>query len=773
MIGGRPIGPVDHQQAAVLVGFDFSRLSHERAVLRLSKGSSRSRLARVEQAGVQASLDSLPIASTPSLFGADRKPGLVNLVAHKDGVIAYWRRGPQVESTLETFEPFLWITEPDILAGLEKSRKPPEYRLVKLEGQGFFGYLVRASTWNYIKRISSHIAKATGLSASHPRSPQLFISDQTQQYLMSSGRTMFSGMAFEDLRRMQVIVYPNEESEDERPDPSQDTITQIGLKDSSGWSELLKGKEATLLERFVELVRERDPDVLEGHDLFKFHLPFLYSRAKALGVELRLGRGEEKVHYRRSRMFIAEKTLDYNRWYCHGRDLIDSWILAQLFDVSGRDMLSFLRDDVAEHLGKQLPVEKDEGPDEVTLRELKELDAIHRTLSYPYFLQSQIFPYRYEHVVLRGNATRINSLFLREYLRQGAAVPQKPEVEEFAGGLTAQERQGVVKDVFHCDVASLYPSIILAYDIQPEGDHLDVFRGLLANLKQFRLSAKEQQRQASSEAAKIFFGGLQTTFKILINSFYGYLGFAQGNFADFTCAAQVTATGRRLLTQMIEFLKSREATVLEVDTDGIYFTTPDGQGESLVSQLNQELPEGVEVELDGRYPAMYCHKMKNYALLTEEGGLIVKGSGLRSRSLEPYLRSFLQQLIEMALKTGPDQLESLYQAWTERLEKGQIPIEQLAKRETLVESPASYRRKVEAGKRNRAAVYELALQSQRKLVAGDSLRYYITGEKAGVTAYNHACRLRHFQPENPDFNLAYYKKKLRDTYRRFAPSLNS
>src|ERR1700750_3516825 len=67
---------------------------------------------------------------------------------------------------------------------------------------------------------------------------------------------------------------------------------------------------------------------------------------------------------------------------------------------------------------------------------------------------------------------------------------------------------------------------------------------------------------------------LHNTFKILLNSFYGYLGFAQGHFADFDAAARVTQIGRDLLRKMIDWLKEQGAQVIEVDTDGIYFVPP-------------------------------------------------------------------------------------------------------------------------------------------------------------------------------------------------------
>src|SRR2546430_1197417 len=80
-------------------------------------------------------------------------------------------------------------------------------------------------------------------------------------------------------------------------------------------------------------------------------------------------------------------------------------------------------------------------------------------------------------------------------------------------------------------------------------------------------AAKDPGEQRRLEA-------FQNTFKILINSFYGYLGFAQGHFADFDAAARVTQIGRDLLKKMIEWLNQHGAQVIEVDTDGIYFVPP-------------------------------------------------------------------------------------------------------------------------------------------------------------------------------------------------------
>src|SRR5437660_11835943 len=127
---------------------------------------------------------------------------------------------------------------------------------------------------------------------------------------------------------------------------------------------------------------------------------------------------------------------------------------------------------------------------------------------------------------------------------------------------------------------------MLQFDCFPATDQLQIFRHLLTDLRAFRLEAKRQMQLADKEKNRQrwhHLQALQNTFKILINSFYGYLGFAQGHFADFDAAARVTQIGRDLLQKMIAWLNERGAQVIEVDTDGIYFVPPGRQASRLSS----------------------------------------------------------------------------------------------------------------------------------------------------------------------------------------------
>ena len=142
------------------------------------------------------------------------------------------------------------------------------------------------------------------------------------------------------------------------------------------------------------------------------------------------------------------------------------------------------------------------------------------------------------------------------------------------------------------------------------------------------------------------------------------------------------------------------------------------------------------------------------------GKLTIKGSGLRSRGLERFQRQFLRDLILLLLTDREEQVRRLYEGTLARFERHEFQVEDFCKTETLSESLASYRQKVEEGKRNPSALYELALKSGRDYRAGDPLSFYVTGTRKNVTVYE-SCKLAsQWDPTHPDENVAYYKSKL-------------
>jgi len=291
-------------------------------------------------------------------------------------------------------------------------------------------------------------------------------------------------------------------------------------------------------------------------------------------------------------------------------------------------------------------------------------------------------------------------------------------------------------------------------------------------LRAFRLEAKRRAQESESLHERDYYQALQQTFKILINSFYGYLGTELHHFSDPEVAAEVTRQGRDLIRQMLNWLEREGATPIEIDTDGIYYVPPPGiaseeAAKAMVERLSQELPEGIEVEMDAQYASMFSYKSKNYALLDGAGNMLIRGSALRSRGMEKYLRELLSSMIRLLLEGKAEEVHRLLKEYLGKLEKHEMDISWLGKTETLGESLDSYRQKVRAKKRNPAAPYELALTSGREYRAGDQVSYYVTGEKKRVRVYENCKLVSNYDPSQPDENIAYYQDKLSALFKRF------
>ncbi len=714
------------------------------------------------------------------LFGRAGIAGLVSFEAADDTVRVYSRSA--AAPTSEPFRPFLLLADPDLLKGFTG-----EAGIVALEGDGAYRWLADFPSWGQCLKARDHCQRLSGRAAGAADSPYRFLSDPVHQYLLRSGRTSFLGMAFEDLRRMAIDIEVTTAAGFEFPNAAResDRIIAIAIADSGGLTTVLSGAEmaeADLLRECGRIIGERDPDVIEGHNIFRFDLEYMEARARRLKVPLRWGRDGSPLGGRPSRMQVAERTIGYRRYHVEGRHIVDTWILAQLYDVGARDLESYGLKDVARHFGIAAPERTYLPPEEIPriFREdparlmayarddVIETLALSGILSPPYFIQAQALPMSYESVVLRGNATKIDALLMREYLHAGRAVPAPSAGKAVAGGYTAVLLAGVARRVLHVDVTSLYPSLMLARRIAPAADTLGVFLKLLGDLRQYRVAAKRLAREAAEPAERMMAGALQQTFKVFINSFYGYLAFSQGHWNDFEAANQVTGQGRELVQGLVARLDDLGAAVIEVDTDGIYFVAPDGASEEpLLAALEDVLPPEIQLELDGRFEAMLSYKMKNYVLLDARGKLLIKGSGLRSRGIELFQRLWLEEMFRLLLTGRREDIPALVKRWREDFEARRVPLKHFMKTETLQESSTGYQDKIRGGRRNVSAAYELALRSARPYQPGDQVSYYVTGERKRVKVNEAAKLAAEWDPAAPDENTAYYVSKLEELYEKF------
>jgi DNA polymerase I len=701
--------------------------------------------------------DSASLPADEALFGWDPTPGIVSVWASRSGKAWVWQRmGDRVRCTRETFRPLLFATTLNDLTHLGSALQPkPDEAVVSyrvLDGpDGSYRYLLSARDGRMLERellagASRRLnRKITSLSA---LDDTYYRVGPVEQYLMLTGRVFFRGMAYHDLHRLQFDL------ETTSLDPARGRIFLVAIRHNRGFEQVLEAatpeEEASLIHTLCALIRERDPDTIENHNLMGFDLPYLEYRARVLKVPLLLGRegvpnrlesfeetGSAGPHrWRRTRFSVA------------GRELIDTLDAVRRYDFVVRTLPSYRLKEVARHFGLASPervyIEGArvyetflQDPDPVrhyALDDVREVDRLSRRLMGAAFALAGMAPRRYERIASAGPAMGIlEPLLVRAYLRAGAALPQTASDQEetfgrHKGGATYLLEEGVAEHVVKADVASLYPSLMRAYRIGPSCDHLGVFLHLIDRLTELRLFHKAAARSApagSQESDQ--HEGTQAAMKTMINAAYGYMGAtSMALFGDLGAANEVTRRGRALLTEIIEALRVRGMVPIEADTDGVYFATPrewsEAEERALVDEIGTTLPEGIRLEYESRYAAMVSHAIKNYALLSYNEELLVRGAALRSSRSEPFGVRFLLQAFRCAMQDDIAGIVQCYQETQEALRQRRLPASDVATRMRLSKDSKTYLAK---RAKHTEAQYEALLAAGRtQWRAGERVRFY-------------------------------------------------
>jgi DNA polymerase elongation subunit (family B) len=734
----------------------------------------------------------------PLLFGHNPDERIV-AVQHMDErtMRLYFRgQGSNGASTVrfqdERFYPFFYLSDVRLIEGF-----PKNHWLKQLEGTLFYRYLCAFEEWpvlwdairyvmeKYNRSALTKVANYTDLDVLY------VVTDPAAQYLMQSGRTLFKGMTIEDLHRLQVDIetYTQAPHRFSNASRKSDRIILIALSDNRGWQHLIDGKklsEEEMLRELVLQITEKDPDVIEGHNIFNFDLPYILARCALHGIVPALGRGGGTPRVFDSRTAFAEHLFEYTVTDIPGRQIIDTLLLVQSYDASRRTMESYGLKYAARFFGLASPDRTYVKPERISwhwdhdvhplmqyaMDDVLETRALAAHLSSPSFYLTQIVPGNYGAVSRMGSAAKIEHLMIREYLRKRHSLPKPLEGVQTSGGYTDVFVVGTLGPVVHADVESLYPSIMVTERIHPGSDALSVFPDLLRELTAMRLDAKRRMRAETDPVEKSRLDAMQSSFKILINSFYGYLGYVRALFNDFARADAVTQTGQRLLRQMMAFIRSEGGKVIEVDTDGLFFVPPEGvkteDGErEFVDSLSRIMPEGITVAMDGRYRKMLSYKKKNYALLSYDERVRIKGSALVSRSMEQFGRMFLQQCIEHLLQGNIDGLHRQYVDLHHAITEHKLEAKDFARTESLKDSLEEYKAQVGAGKWNRSAAYEVAIATARQIRPGDRISYYISGNDPNVRSFENCKSIDEWDPNFPDENVPFYLKKLDEFSEKF------
>jgi len=236
--------------------------------------------------------------------------------------------------------------------------------------------------------------------------------------------------------------------------------------------------------------------------------------------------------------------------------------------------------------------------------------------------------------------------YVKFHISHGLPLIKADEKVGYKGGISKVYHKGLHHNVAKIDVSSMYPSVMLRYGITSRKDPLMKSLSVLKYLTEERLKLKALSAKGDKNAYH-----MQAALKILINSFYGFLGVGYYTYNDMEAAALVTAIGRKILFRMIDKIESMGGLVIAVDTDGIIYSHQDTN--AVYHEVTKVLPSDIEIELEFERTGIFAPKAKNYVLVREDGKVECKGL-YRKRNRYPLQNKHPLEMIRRYFVEGKE-----------------------------------------------------------------------------------------------------------------------
>ncbi len=501
----------------------------------------------------------------------------------------------KVTATYEKVRPFIFASSAS--EKLKSFEGVDGIEIKPLKGSGHYDRLVLANTQWKLKDVTEE------LDSDHQ-----YVLSKSAAFMLQTGHTFFKGMSFKDMLVAYVDIetwatgnFPNSKI-------SGDHIYVISVLLSTGEKRVFAldkdindgrfdehvvtiDTEKSLLKLFVNYLSKVDPDVICGHNINNFDLPYLQDRCKLHGVMFGIGRDGSEPHSFPTKMKLAERDVDYINHKVYGRHVMDTMLLAMKVDVVKRDMPGYglkvlVRDYLKKAAADREYIEGDalkqtwlDDKKKVlryALDDVLEAEILLRTFGQAYFYLAQMLPYGLQDCARLGSGTLFETIFIREYLRRGYSIPKKDAPRDIPGGFAGIFQFGHIgAPCIYLDVASLYPTLAEELVIMPSKDDLCIYQPVIRELKAFRLKIKRQKEEATDRDQIETLGAIDGACKVVLNSgSYGILASQYFPWNDYDEAERITVNGQRVIKSMIMAATDLGGHVVKVDTDGMLVAMP-------------------------------------------------------------------------------------------------------------------------------------------------------------------------------------------------------
>lgn len=293
-----------------------------------------------------------------------------------------------------------------------------------------------------------------------------------------------------------------------------------------------------------------------------------------------------------------------------------------------------------------------------------------------------------ETVALVTPGTAVSALEVSEAIRNDILIPmQKSDHEEEKsvedlftmdrGGTVLQPEPGIYQDVYEIDFSSMYPSIIVRYNISPETmsrSHgikvpdspymvLNDRRGFLSLALEKLLNTRLMYKAVKSIDNQ--YAMRDAALKWLLLTSFGYTGYKNAKFGRIETHETITCLGRNILHEAMRLAEEHGFTVIHGIVDSLWLHG-DGDMDALLKDIEKRTR--INIVLDGHYRWIVFFPSRSgigavnrYLGLRYDGTYKFRGIDLRRNDIPGICKRF--QIAALDILNGCRNKEEIIGKW--------------------------------------------------------------------------------------------------------------
>lgn len=429
------------------------------------------------------------------------------------------------------------------------------------------------------------------------------------------------------------------------PSPKVDRIRGAAVSTGEG-EEYFAGGEAEVISWLRDRILEHDPDVIVWWRSNDALLPFLVQKAGELKVDFSVGRERTGPHQSLFGHFSIAGRINLDAFdFVEDDPNIKLKNLRSALEWYGLAPEEFFEDFELEGALEERPEEVEAFAKGVA----RAMRGLWDMFGHYLAQVSRISSYPMDYALVASPGFRVEGYLMKWARRTNVAIPKRPKQfvpETYPGGMVLEPKVGLHENVAVLDFASMYPHIILNYNVSPdtldpgcgEGSLRDpehghcfraepdgLYRVSVRDLLEARRRIKQLKKTVEKGSAEWHvLDAQEKAIKVMTNAVYGYAGWAGARWYRREVAEAITAWGRNLLRKALKIAEEERLRILYGDTDSIFVDHQEEVIGRVIERVEKEL--NFEIKVDKVYrKILFTEAKKRYAGLTEDGKLDIVG----------------------------------------------------------------------------------------------------------------------------------------------------